>query len=151
VAAIAKKGKAWNDWYARNREEYNAKRKAKYAEDSTHRTAVIERQKDYRKDKPRQPSDGRHFRKIAGHEVEVFRIGYAAEAIGRTIQIIRTWEKEGKIPLPSIPGGHRYYTLNQVKLMTELAELMNEVRYEPKIREHAMQTKTAEIKQKWSN
>lgn len=143
--------KAWREWYDRNKEVLNAKRKKSYAENSEHRTNAVEYQRAYRADRPRTVADGRQYRTVDGVKVEVFRIGHVATATGRTEQVIRIWERDGKIPKPSLPGGQRYYTQKQVKLLIEFAEVMNQVRYDPKIRAQALSKKTSELNQKWTH
>ena len=81
----------------------------------------------------------------------MFRVGAVAERIRRDVQVLRIWERENKIPRPTVPGGHRYYTVNQVNLLEEFATLMDEVRYDPKVRSEAVEAKSLEIKQKWKN
>jgi hypothetical protein len=139
----------WHRWYQNNKKTHNAKRKQRYAEDPQFREKVLEAQKELRSRAPKAEADGRQFRKIKGKEVEVFRIGHVARVIERDIQVIRLWEREEKIPKPSIPGGHRYYTATQVELLKEFAQLMTEVRYEPKVRQDLITKKTEELKQNW--
>lgn len=141
-------GTAYQRWYAKNKEKFNSARKKKYAEDVAMRDAVVDRQREYRK--THSVSGGMHHRKVGGVEVEVVRIARAAEMIGRSIQVIRIWERIGRIPLPSVTGNHRYYTMAQVKLMSELADLMNHIRYDHGTRLEAVAKKVAYIKTNWS-
>ena len=147
---VTKAQEAYQRWYQRNSATYNESRKQKYASDPEVRQAYLERQARYRKSNPRNPASGQHFRKIKGAEVEVFRIGTVAEMIGRTEQIIRIWERDERIPKPTVPGRHRYYTQTQVKLMVEFADLLTQVRYDKKIREVAVPKKVLQIKALWA-
>jgi len=147
---VTKAQTAYRKWYKAHRLEFNKARKERYEKDEEARKAIVERQRQYRLEKPRTPADGKHYRKVKGKEVQVFRIGVVSEMIGRDEQAIRIWEKAGRIPKPSIPGTHRYYTMGQVKLLTEWVELIDLVRYDHKVRVLALPKKSEEIKALWA-
>lgn len=144
---------AWRKWYKSHKEELNRERREKYKTDENYRIALLAQQRVSRAESPRptsKPSDGRIFKNVGKKSVEVLRIGSVAARIDRDVQSIRIWEREGRIPAPSVPGAHRYYTLRQVNLLHEFAELMTEVRYEhPKVRAEKIEKKSQEIHAKW--
>lgn len=150
MTAVTKAQQAYRKWYAANSAKLNKLRKEKYAADPEKRKKIIAHQIEYRKNKPRPLTDGHHFRMIGKKKVEVFRIGATAKMIGREEQAIRKWESIGRIPPPTIKGTHRYYTAGQVVLLRELAELMDQVRYSPNLREFAIVKKSEEIKALWA-
>ena len=142
---------AWSKWYSENKEGYNASRKAKRDADPELREKLAMAQKERRAKQPRPEKDAPRFKKYMGHDVEVFRIGPVAKACNRTEQVIRIWEREGKVPKPTVPGSHRYYTQHQVNLLVEFSELMDEVRYDPSVRSKAVEKKSAEIVAHWKH
>lgn len=119
---------AFQKWYAEHKEEFNRKRKERYKSDKKYRKAIIQRQEIYRENNPRESvQELKHYRNVNGSREEVFRLGAVSQMVGRSEQMIRKWEKDGKIPRPTVPGAHRYYTMSQVKLLIEFAELMDQV------------------------
>lgn len=143
--------KSFRKWYDKNGEGYNVRRKQRYHSDPEYREKVIARQREARKNNPRpSTASDKHYRVVAGAQVEVFRIGYVVEAISRSEKTIRTWEAEGLIPPPTIEGKHRYYTQGQVLLLKEFSELMDQVRYDKALREFAIHKKSHEVHAKWS-
>jgi hypothetical protein len=140
---------AWKKWYKQNKEAYNARRKAQRDEDPELRERIAAAQRERRANAPRPEKDGPRYKVVNKKKVEVFRIGQVAKACNRTEQVIRMWEREGKIPKPIIPGGHRYYTQNQLNMLVEFAELMDEVRYDPSVRSVAVDKKSAELAANW--
>jgi len=120
---------SFKSWYSKNKGALSKKRKARYAQDKEYRDAIINHQREYREANPPPSRAGRaRFKEIGGKEVEVVRIGKVAASIGRSDQTIRDWELGGIIPEPSIIGSHRYYTLKQVALLKELADLIDFMR-----------------------
>lgn len=113
-------------WYAQNKEEYNRKRRERYANDVKYRKQAIESAERYRKEGPAAPKTrSKKFRKYKGVEVRVFTIGEAAKAVNRSTQTIRQWEKDKLIPRPVFKGtSHRLYTEHQIKLLTEFADVV---------------------------
>jgi hypothetical protein len=146
----AKNAATWRNWYEKNREEYNARRKQRRDEDPEYRAQLAAKQKEYREAKPPAEHEGSRIKKVAGRDMEVFRIGDVAKACNRSIQAIRLWEKEGKIPKPTVPGGHRYYTQHQVDLLVEFSEVMEEVRYAPDVRASVIEAKAKDLVARWT-
>lgn len=46
-----------------------------------------------------------------------YRINEFAKRIGRSVQTIRRWEREGKLTARRLPSGHRYFDESDVRLM----------------------------------
>jgi hypothetical protein len=145
------KSNSWRSWYSKNKETYNARRKKRRDQDPEYREKLAEKQRDYRQSKPSKDEDAPRMKKVGHTMREVFRIGDAARACHRSIQAIRIWEREGKIPRPSVPGGHRYYTRHQIDLMVELAEVLDAVRYDPSVRTEVIDAKCKEVHQQWKH
>lgn len=109
-------------WYeSKGRKAHSERRKKKYDEDPVYREQVLARNREV-KQRIRVPSDGRITRFVDGAEILVFRIGQVAEQIGKSVGIIRDWEKDGTIPAPSFEDTQRLYTERQVGLLKELAD-----------------------------
>lgn len=143
----------FKSWYALNKDALSQRRKAKYRQDPEHRDAIIDRQREYRKNHPTPSRAGQtSYRLVAGKKQEVFRIGKVAEMIGRTDQTIRDWEASDIIPKPTVQSAHRYYTKNQVKLMGELADLIDLMRKtDRKDLDSVVAGKSEELHQRWTN
>lgn len=142
---------AWRKWYSENKKAYNAERKAKRDASPELRQKLASGQKERRARQPRVEKDGVRFKNYMGAQVQVFRIGFVAKACNRTEQVIRIWERAGKIPKPTVPGSHRYYTQNQLNLLVEFGELMDVVRYDVAVRSMAVDKKSAELVANWKN
>lgn len=146
-----KKGEAYKRWYRKNAAAFNLARKAKYHNDPEVRATAIERQRAQReknKDRPRNPDQ---LREVGGKQVKVVRIGELCAMVDRFEKTIRNWEARGYIPKPTVPGTHRYYTMNQVSLIREFSDLVNEVGRDKELRDYALGKKVAEITLKWGN
>lgn len=141
---------AYRKWYKANKIAFNKARAEKYAANPELQEKTRVKQKIYRESIPREKASGEHYRTIKGKVTQVFRIGAVAQMIGRDEQSIRSWEAKGYIPKPTIKSTHRYYTPNQIKLMSEWAELSGLLRWDPKVREEALPKKSAEIKALWA-
>lgn len=145
-----KESKSFKDWYQENKETISSRRKKLYREDPEHREAVKLRQAEYRKTHPPLSRAGRSkFKIINGIKVEVFRIGETSQRVGRDEQTIRGWEDRGLIPAPTAPGVHRNYTEKQIALMKELADLIDNSRYDKEGLQVAIAAKSIEIKSNW--
>lgn len=143
--------KSFKDWYADNKADLSAKRKARYHSDPEYRAKVKESALEARRKNPRVSTAGKSlFKQYKGQQIRVYRVGDVSALIGRKEQVIRQWERNGWIPKPIIGGvTHRYYTEDQVKLLREFAELIDQVRYSPLSRNLAINTKSVEVWSKW--
>ena len=141
---------AYRRWYERNKAQFNPARAAKYASDPSLRQKRGEHQREYRRNNPPARSDGTLTRQVNGTTIRVFRIGQVAQLIGRDVQVIRIWERAGRIPKPTIAGAQRLYTQRQVNLLIDFAQLMTTVRYDHKVRAKAIEQKAQQIALAWS-
>lgn len=86
-----------------------------------------------------------------GEMVKAYRITDAGKMAGRSVQTIRNWEAQLTIPKPTIEKTHRYYTLNQISLLKELADLIDLLRYEGhEVLGAATANKSEEIHNLWN-
>ena len=112
-------------WYEENREAHNAARRKRYKSDKAYREEINLKAAEYRRENPAPSRAGLSSMKtVGGKLVRVYRLGEVAKMIGRSQQTVRKWEAEGYIPKPSITSAHRFYTDHQVKLLSELADLI---------------------------
>lgn len=114
-------------YYERNAKALSEKRKKKYQEDPKYRQAAIERSKTYRETHGKSVEEGVVVKLIDNREVKGYRIGKVSELIGRSLFVIRSWEAEGLIPLPTFPSAKRTYTDRQVQLMGQLSDELKAV------------------------
>lgn len=122
----------FKQWYERNKETYNHKRKLRYQSDPNVRAKAIMDARRARAENrfgTREPQPT--LREVNGKEVQVFRMGDVVAATKRGEKTIRVWEQQGLIPKPSIPGKHRLYTAQQVKLLGDFAKSLEAYRYGP--------------------
>lgn len=117
-------------WYAAHRDEYNAKRRARYSKGAEVARKARQRAQDYR-DSVR---DGRGieralYRVVDGAQVRLFTTGEIAEKLGCSAQMIRNWEAKGWIPPTVFPDSHRLYMAHQVALISKLYAKMSKSPY----------------------
>lgn len=138
-------------WYKEKGEKLNKDRKSKYHSDPEYRQSVLDRQARYRQNNPPASRARQKITRIVeGAEVEVVRMGDLVKMIGRSENIIRNWEKRGIIPKPSIESKHRYYTLRQVALLKELADIIDVCQVEGReVLQTAIETKSSHIHKHW--
>jgi hypothetical protein len=105
-------------------EARNERRRDRYRSDPTYRENLLRQQADYRQRRPKARRHGA-FRVVNGVEVTVHYIGEVAEACDRKVITIRLWERQGLIPVPSIPGSKRVYLPHQIALVRKLAEFFD--------------------------
>lgn len=140
---------AYLKWYKANRAAFNRNRKALYSQDAERRLAIIERQRQYRKDNPAPTPRRKTLTDRQGRVQEVYRMGEMATIIKRDEQTIRIWEKRGYIPETTIPSPHRYYTSKQVLLLAEFSDLMRGLHYDAQARDRLQPAKSLEIASNW--
>lgn len=125
-------------WYSRNKEQFNARRMARYHSDPEYRSRVLGHVKTSR---------------IKQEEARVDRdsltIVEAAIEIGRTPQTIRKWEQDGMIPAVVDKGLHRRYTKHQVELMKELAAGFNDFK-QRKATVFDIEATVTKLKESWN-
>lgn len=107
-------------YYKQNRDEYNAKRRERYAQDKEMREKAKERAREYRA--ASSPVERKLTRELNGRRVQVFSTGQIAQEMNRTPQMLRNWEKEGMVPESIFPDKHRLYTAKQKRMIIGLGE-----------------------------
>ena len=115
-------------WYGENRDDYNAVRRQRYADNKDVRNKARDRAAQRREEERDCPIEiGRVMtREVNGKEVEVFSTGQVAAIVERTSQMIRNWERAGLIPPSIFPDSHRFYTKAQVRKLVGLANIITE-------------------------
>ena len=108
-------------WYGDNRDEYNALRRARYANNPSAREKARLRASSYRESINTGMQVVRKVtREYEGKNVIVLSTGQVAEMLDRTPQMLRNWERDGLIPKTVFPDTHRYYTKRQARLLVTL-------------------------------
>lgn len=104
------------DWYAENKDDYNAARRHRYSVDRVYR----EKQRR-RASKRRRAKVDREW--ILREGEKLFRIGAVAKKVGRSEATLRKWHSLRLLPPCRLrrPRGHRVYLEHQVELIMRLA------------------------------
>ena len=112
----------FKQWYENNKDEYNAKRRQKYAENPEVRSKAIARSQRY---KGRRDSTKTYVVKVIdGKQIHMYPTGSAAKIIGVHHNTIPNWEKRGLIPEPILREHRRFYTSHQLSQMVVLKNLL---------------------------
>lgn len=135
----------WNfkDWYKDNSTDLNKDRRSRYETDPDYRERVLEtnrasreRQRQARLKEQAKAKKAKKVvvKKAPWKEVSVetgaatpqklYTIGYLATALGRSVQVIRLWEKQGVIPPTPLKSakGDRMYTPEMIDSIHEILE-----------------------------
>lgn len=121
-------------WYKTNGEEWNSKRRERYAKDPLYRARVLAWSKltkvRKREDEAKERQDARRAVKmrstgawktveveVDGVVIRMFTIGALAKAVGKGISTIRVWERTGVLPETPYRSdkGDRLYTIEMVE------------------------------------
>jgi hypothetical protein len=112
-------GHYFKDWYERNKEDLNRRRREKYHTNPDYRKTQIQNaKKRYSEDQSRSVvADRRVLRNDDGQRF--WSIGVLSETINRTIQTIRGYHRNDFIPSPTHydSRGWRLYTSHQINLL----------------------------------
>jgi DNA-binding transcriptional MerR regulator len=125
-------GFSFQKWYEDNAESLNKTRRERYKTDPEYRDRVLALNKAAREkrraakevEKKRETeavrvrSGTRPWRQVDGPDaVKMFTIGALARAVGKSVKMIRLWEKNGTIPETPHRSekGDRLYTLEQIQ------------------------------------
>jgi hypothetical protein len=111
-------------WYGENRDDYNALRRERYANSPKSQELARGRAARYRAEK--KPIERKLYRDLNGKSVRVYSTGEVAQAMDRTPQMLRNWERADMIPASSFDDKHRLYTLRQLKLVSKLGSVIQE-------------------------
>lgn len=92
-------------YYAEKKDEILENRKKRYNEDSEYREKVLQSSRDYREEQRKEPrvKTPRYQKPLVGtapdgREIQLFSVGALAMFLGRSVQAINHWEKNGLIP-----------------------------------------------------
>jgi len=104
------------EWYQANRDRISKKRKRAYREDPSYREKVLSQSAEHRERQRSSPrvKVPRHqvpkeYKTGDGGSVVLYSIGFFAMFIGRSVQSINEWEKNGHLPkTPYIQGSRRF-------------------------------------------
>lgn len=96
----------YEGYYEEHKDDIAAKRKERYEKDPEYRKKVRERSRKYRERqrqaRPRaripKHSKSKTYKTGDGGEVELFSVGSFALGVGRSVQCINHWEREGILP-----------------------------------------------------
>jgi len=111
--------KSFKEWYGDNKEDYNAKRRARYHGDKEYRKRVQSYTRRYREGRPQKESisGGVFMIKVNGKTVKGYRTGAVAVKLGVKAEAIRYLEKKGYILKAVVSGKNRTYTFRQISLI----------------------------------
>jgi len=131
--------KSFKDWYEKNGGELNKSRRDRYKTDPAYREEVLQRNRDARRLKRESTLTERKESLAAkgvttrplwktvevmvdGKTVTAFTIGALARSLGRSVQAIRLWERQGIIPEAPIRNvkGDRFYPLDSIEAIRKL-------------------------------
>lgn len=123
-------------YYEENRDKINKKRKRKYHGDPEYRENVLQASRDYRSRKRKENSEGvldrpvglrrlQRFQSVVdrrvgdGNTIKLMSVGAFAQLLGRSIQSVNHWEKDGVLPCTPYRDsrGFRYYTLGMMEIV----------------------------------
>jgi len=126
----------FKEYYGENRGEISERRRERYANDPEYRGKVLQRSREYREEQRSQGrvrlpkyAHGRKFETGNGGSIELFTIGAFARAIGRSVQCVNHWERQGimpKTPYRLLQGSDgrerwfRFYTREQANVVLEI-------------------------------
>ena len=142
-----KSKKKFRNWYANNRNEFNAKRREKYAEDPGVRDKARANARHQRA-KVSDPDTGPVLRVVSGRTLKVYRAAAAGAMIGRSPETIRTWIRNGWVPDVDDGWTHRTFTKGQINLMRRLANVIEKYRYAPDYKER-IERVVASVHKQW--
>lgn len=119
-------GGYFTKWYKENKDERNARRRERYADDPEYRAQVVERSREQRERKRKVPKVRLpRFQKPKREElpdgsvIHLYSVGAFAKLIGRSIQSISHWENKGLIPETPYRDsrGFRYFTRSMMAVV----------------------------------
>lgn len=111
-------------WYGDNRDEYNALRRQRYADNAGAREKARSRAESYRRSGGPAKIQRVLTRELKGTVVDVLSTGQVAALMGRSPQMLRNWEREGLIPTSIFPDTHRLYTRKQARMIVTLGRVI---------------------------
>jgi MerR HTH family regulatory protein len=116
----------YSEWYAKNKNERNRRRRLEYFTNSAYRIAIKAKCEVYRKKLKKLKKNNHNSvttKKVTHNNklINVYKIGQVAVSSDVPVYTVRGWEIKGFIPQPTIKSKQRLYTKNQYKLIITLA------------------------------
>lgn len=115
----------FKNYYDKNKEEINEKRREKYSQDKAYRESMKAQAREYWH-KNHVPSDPTTIKDASGKQF--FSISHLSDAINRKVNTIQQYYARGVLPEPTHFNnrGWRLYTVKQLNLLASLfAEVDN--------------------------
>lgn len=97
----------WKSWYAGNKDEYLERQREKYHSDAKFRAKAIKRASKSNDSRDEYWKKSEFHRQSVTMEIlvsgkkgvrQLFPISWVAHAVGRQVQLLRHWEKNGTLP-----------------------------------------------------
>ena len=136
---VQQERESFQKWYEENREDYNRKRRERFQNDPEYRKRVRAQRRRYKRKKARERAEARKVKPRKGWRSydeavdtrtgdtvsgEFFTVSALATALGVTAQMVRRWERSGKLertPFEST-SGYRLYSLDRIEDLAEQRE-----------------------------
>lgn len=115
---------AWQKWYRVHKEEFNASRRKRYADDKEYRESQIKHAREQRRRKVIEEKAEKD-RKQASLHGWVVTLSVVADKVNRTPETVKYWEKKKWIPPVTRIGGVRVFSDHQVMLLKILSEFLS--------------------------
>jgi hypothetical protein len=114
----------YKEWYEKNREKVNAKRRKKYAESARYREKLKRQSRKFWRDNY-TPSDATMIKDKNG--IKYYSISHFARAINRAVVTVQGYHSSGVLPEPFYnTRGWRLYTKGQIALASKLFKAVDE-------------------------
>lgn len=114
---------SFKDWYVKNRERLNKKRRKRYKTDAVYRRKQLKNTSHWRKKRAVEKS------KEPVRPKTLFTIGEVAREIDCEDKTIRNLEKAGLIPVSSDGVHHRRFNKRQITLIQRIVDFRKSVHY----------------------
>lgn len=121
-----KKASTFRQWFDVNKDDYNRRRRERYANDAEYRARVQKTARDSKRGILAK-KHGSVYRYWHGVKILVHRVGTICTELSIDPQYIRGLEKDGVIPKPIFHGTQRVYTQNQYDLIRGVVEELRDM------------------------
>lgn len=144
---------SFTEYYAKNRDAFNKRRRDRYKNDPEYRAKVNGQTAAYRK----RVADNEIeyvpiIVKVKGKSRKLWRMGKLCEVCERPSDTVRRWEALKLVPKPYMQGRHRLYSMNQINLVKRLSKWMainsHKIQHD-KSKKKELRELVREIKSKW--
>ncbi len=136
---------AFKDWYARNRDKLNRRRRKRYRTDEDYREKQLGSTKRWRKKSAKAKA------KLPVPPKTVFTIGEVAEKLNCEQKTIRTLEKANLIPSTSDGVHHRRFNKRQIALIGKVVAFRKRVHYRDPDYRPGLKSLSAAVHSQWGN